>query len=188
MTDLATALADTSMLDDFEGKSVRRAGVEMPAAAGGLRDALKVNPRQMLQGESGYLIVEFVVQKIKHEPIDKDEPAGDQERVHVLDIKGVTFADDGPLVSQLAEQVQTSRDRIKRAKDAAKGIGALPTDEEAQAHVELHNAGAHSSGLVPGCPKCGDEAAADAAERLDEPTPIAGRQRRKRGGDGDGGG
>lgn len=44
-TTAAGALADTSKLTDFEGLSVRQVGIEIPGAAGGLRDPLRIDPQ-----------------------------------------------------------------------------------------------------------------------------------------------
>lgn len=181
-TTVAGALADTSKLSDFEGHSVRQVGVEIPGAAGGLRDAMRVDPQQFSQGTTVYVVLECPVQKVRYEPIDKDEPGGDQRRVHILGTTGAAIVDRELVEGALAEQKR----RIESAKEAAAGIGHLPYDDEAE---KAHDQGLHAAGLVPGCPKCDEEAQAAAAEAKDvpgvddeeappAPTPIAGRAKR----------
>lgn len=184
MTDLAGALADTTHLADFEGSPVRQSGIEIPGAAGGLRDPMKIDPRAFHKGEKVYVVLECLVDKVRFDPIDKDAPAGDQRRVHVFSVEGATIV-DGELVE---EHLAAQRAKIERAKDAAKGQGRLPTDEEL---YEAHTNGEHADGLVPECVECERETAAVAAEQAeagdtppadpapDAPTPLAGRRSRK---------
>lgn len=118
---LAEALA-SAKLGEFEGADVRRAGVEIPNVAGGLRKAMKIQPLILHQGDRGWIAFEFVVEKIKFDPIDKDNPAGDQERIHVLSAEGVTFV-DGALV---ADAIKQQKEAIQLAEEEAKGIMRLP--------------------------------------------------------------
>ena len=189
-TDAAGALADTSKLSDFEGHSVRQVGIEIPSAGGGLRDALRIDPQEFRQGTTEYVVLECPVVKVRYEPIDPNEPGGDQRRVHVFGVAGAAIVDRELVAEALAEQKR----RIELAKEAAAGIGRLPVDDEA---AKAHEDGLHASGLVPGCPLCdaevqaqADEAAADGGGDPPEPpppapTPIAGRAAKaaaKRGG------
>lgn len=184
MTDLASALADTSALNAFEGKDVRRAGIEIPNAAGGLRDAMKIEPREFHQGDEVYIVLKCIVQKVRFDPIDREDPAGDQERVHVFNAETATFVDEA-LVGDVLDQ---QRDRIQRAKEQAKGLAHLPTPDEVDKLDTEHEDGLHAANLVAGCPRCDEEVALKAAEDAAEkgepapPTSIAGR--RKRGGNG----
>ncbi len=109
---LAEAVA-SQKLGTFEGKDERRAGVEIPSVAGGLRKAMKIQPRRMKQGERGYIAFEYVVEKIKHVPIDMDAPTGDQERIHVLGVEGVTFI-DSDLVKESIEQMKEALAEAER--------------------------------------------------------------------------
>jgi hypothetical protein len=173
MTDLAAALADTSHLADFEGLAVRQSGIEIPGAAGGLRDPMKIDPQAFRKGERVYVVLECLVDKVRFDPIDHSEPAGDQRRVHVFSVQAATIV-DGELVQ---DHLEAQRVRIERAKDAARGQAKLPTPEEL---TEAHVQGEHADALIPGCPQCDEETAAAAAE-VAEPTPIAGRRGRKAG-------
>lgn len=187
-TTAAGALADTSKLSDFEGLSVRQVGIEIPGAAGGLRDPLRIDPQEWHKGERLFVVFELQVSKVRFDSIDRDDPAGDQRRVHITDVIGSAIVDRELVSEALAEQKR----RVDAAEEAAKGIGHLQLDggEEAQ---KAHDDGLHAAGLVPGCPGCEAEAAALEAEAADAakadtptdddapppaPTPIAGRARK----------
>lgn len=125
---LAEALA-AQVLEQFEGKDVRRAGVEIPNVAGGLRKAMKIQPRTMRQGDRGMIAFEFIVDKVKFFPIDKDNPAGDQERIHVLIAEGATFVD----AEVVADAIKAQKEMIRKAEEEAKGIQSLDLDGKGSA-------------------------------------------------------
>lgn len=148
-------------LGDFEGLPVRRVGVELPSAAGGLRDAIKVEPRIIHQGDEGVLLIRYQCQKVRFDPIDKDEPDGDQERVHVLKVVAAMFDDEASSEQRLLEH----QAKVARAKEADKGTQRLPDDKEVAALLEEHDQGEHADGLRGGCPQCDDEAEASQDEQ-----------------------
>lgn len=158
-------------LADFEGKAVRQAAVEMPGAAGGLRDAMKMAPQEFHQGDKVFVAIEGTIGKVRFEPIDRDDPAGDQRRVHVIVVEGATFVDESVVAGHIAKM----QEAIARKKEQSEGISRLPTDDEVELLGEEHANGEHASGLVPGCPECDDEALKEAEEASD-PIPIAGRK------------
>lgn len=160
----------TDQLTPFEGKDVRQSGVEMPGAAGGLKAAMKVDPQEFHQGDKVWIAIEGTIAKVRFEPIDKEDPGGDQRRVHVVAVEGATFVDE----AVVGEQIRIMNERIERTKEREAGISRLPTDDEVEALADEHADGGHASGLVPGCPECEDEAAAE-AEEAGDPAPIAGR-------------
>lgn len=125
MTDSTTA-PEAPTLTPFEGKAVKRVGIEMPSAAGGLREALKFEPVELHMGEEGYMLVHWSVGKVRFDPTDKsDVEASDLQRVHVLDVKGVTLvADEEWAKRQIAEQNR----RIQVAREKAKGVEPLAAD------------------------------------------------------------
>lgn len=182
-TTAAGALADTSKLSDFEGLSVRQVGIEIPGAAGGLRDPLRIDPQEWHKGDRLYVVMELQVSKVRFDSIDKDDPAGDQRRVHITEVLGTAIVDRELVGEALAEQKR----RVELAKEAAAGVGRLPVDDEAE---KAHDDGLHAAGLVPGCAKCEAEVAAMEQEAADAaaapadepdppaPTPIAGRARK----------
>lgn len=110
------------VIGTFEDKDIRRTSVEIPGVAGGLQKAMKIDPRVMKQGERGYIALEYVVEKIRHDPIDKDAPAGDQERVHILQVEGSAFI-DGALVKQ---SIETQKEKVRKLDDEKKGRTQLP--------------------------------------------------------------
>lgn len=175
-TTAAGALADTSALSDFEGLAVRQVGIEIPGAAGGLRDPLRVDPREFHHGEVTQVVLELRNAKTRFEPIDKDDPGGDQRRVHVFEVLSAAFIDRDLVSATLDEQKR----RIESAQEAAAGIGHLPFDDEA---AKAHADGLHATGLVPGCSACDAElqAMADEESPPPAPTPIAGRAKKAAG-------
>lgn len=184
MTTLEQALLNTE-LTPFENKAVRQVGLEAPSASGGLRESMRIDPVELQQGDRVVTIMEHVVAKVRFEPIDKDDPGGDQRRVHVLTTETAAIA-TGELVAMVRTQLAAQADRIKAARAAAKGYDRLPYDDDALAAA--HATGAHAEGLVAGCPECDAEVNAEAKEVTDEqweasaapaPTPIAGRRARK---------
>jgi hypothetical protein len=118
----ATEAKAATVIGTFEGKDIRRTSVEIPGVAGGLQKAMKIDPRVMKQGERGYIALEYVVEKIRHDPIDKDAPAGDQERVHIFQVEGSAFV-DGTLVKQSVEE---QKDKLRKLDDERKGRTQLP--------------------------------------------------------------
>jgi len=110
---------------EFEGKDIRRTSVEIPGVAGGLRKAMKIDPRVMKQGETGYIAIEFEVDKVRHDPLDKDSPAGDQERVHILKAIGATFIDG----ASVKKAVDDMKDKVRKLDDEKKGRTQIPFPE-----------------------------------------------------------
>lgn len=162
-------MSDNHNLTDFEGLAVRQAGIEIPGAAGGLREAMKIDPQEFAKGEVVHVVLECVVNKIRHDSIDKDDPTGDQRRVHIFNVENAAII-DGELV---AERIAEQRDRIERAKEQAAGVARLPTKDELLRLEVEHEAGVHKI-LVAGCLDCDAEAEAE-AEEAGEPTPITAR-------------
>ncbi len=158
-------------LQDFEGKAVTEVGIEIPGAAGGLRDAMKIDPEQFRQGDQVFVVLHCDVTKIRFEPVDKEDPTGPQRRVHVFGVEGATMVDGDLVRTQLDEQAE----RILKAKEAERGISRLPYDDEGEFGL-AHARGEHQDGLAEGCPVCDLERDAVAAE-AEEPTPIKGRKR-----------
>lgn len=100
-------------LAKFEGLDVIRSSVEIPGAAGGLRDAMKVDPIEAHKGDTMYVVLECVVAKVRHDPIDKEDFTGPQERVHILSTTSATIVDKELVFDALAAQ----KDRIAEAKE-----------------------------------------------------------------------
>lgn len=120
MTDITTAVLARE-LTPFEGRSVTRSRIEIPGAAGGLQDALDVEPVELHHGEERFLLMKVETVKVRHDPIkDSDSLA----RVHVLKpVAGMsTFVDATIAEKMLNEEV----DRIRVAREEAAGVTRLP--------------------------------------------------------------
>lgn len=148
----------TDNLPAFEGHAVRRAGIEIPNAAGGLREAMKISPEAIKQGERRYVVLEVVCQKVRHEPIDSEAPAGDQARIHVLMAEAATFVDE----DLVREQLDKQKARIALHKDEESGQQRTPTDAEFDLE---HFAGKHAKRRKTGCPSCDKEKALELEEK-----------------------
>lgn len=149
----------TTTLDDFEGQQVLAVGIEIPGAAGGLREALNVDPVQLHKGDVAYVLLKTTTGKIRFDPVKDTQGL---RRVHILEVEEGMLV-DGALVD---EHLAGQRARIaeaKLAKEAAEkgGVIQFPTDEEL---LEAHEAGEHAAALVEGCVECQKEIDAEAAE------------------------
>lgn len=119
---VAAAMADTSALHDFDGKPVLGTGIVVTNAGDGLSQAMKVEPKELHQGDEVFIVIRGIVQKVRFEPIDKDEPAGAQRRVHVVKGGTATLVDGDLVKSHLDEQAA----RIREANERAQGIVPFP--------------------------------------------------------------
>lgn len=145
-------------LTPFEGKDVLAAAIEIPNAAGGLREAMAIDPQEYHHGERRYVVLELDCTKVRFDPV-KD--TGGLRRVHVFSATGATFVD----ADLVAKHVEAQRERIEAAKieaeraERAEGIRRVPFGDELQ---DAHDRGEHMDGLVEGCADC--QAEHDAAE------------------------
>lgn len=163
-------------LADFEGLPVVEAGIEIPGAAGGLREAMKIAPATFHKGEETFVVLACRVGKVRFDPIDADYLDGPQRRVHVFVVTNATMVNGDIVRAQLNDQAE----RIRLAKEAAAGVTRLPYTDDEFVHAQAHAAGEHADGLVAACPVCETERIAVEAEAEDDaPTPITGRKRRR---------
>lgn len=125
-----------SKLSDFEGLEVTQSSIEIPGAAGGFRDALKVDPIELHKGDVIHAVLECEVQKIRHDSLDKEDLTGPQERVHILRVTGATIVDKALVGDALTAQA----DRIAAAKEL-EGQGKLATTQPFLGYTELDVAG-----------------------------------------------
>jgi hypothetical protein len=107
-------------LTDFEGKAVRRSVIKVTNAGDGLSESLKLDPVEYHQGERGVLIIEGVFTRVGFSPIDRDEPEGDQERVHTFKATAGKMIDRGVVAEIMDEHA--------RRLEEAKGLQKLPGD------------------------------------------------------------
>lgn len=126
MTDLASALADTDKLADFEGVQVLRTQVAITNAGDGLSKAMAVDPLELHLGRTVHVVLECIVQKVQHVPTNADDPAEGVARVHVLKAGRASLVDGDAVRDVLDSQA----DRILRAKEAAAGIQRLSIEAD----------------------------------------------------------
>lgn len=158
-SDLAKALTQPS-LQPFEGRQVIGAAIEIPNAAGGLRDAMAIDPVELHHGEEGFLLFHYRTKKVRFDPIPKTDAL---TRVMVLDVDEGVFVDAEFAADHLAEQ----RQKITAAKEAAEAEARRQKGEytiEEEALEAEHIDGQHAGELRDGCPECDKERAAEAAE------------------------
>lgn len=119
-------------LSAFEGLEVTQSSIEIPGAAGGFRDALKVDPIELHKGDVIHAVLECEVQKIRHDSLDKEDLTGPQERVHILRVTGATLVDKALVGDALSAQA----DRIAAAKEL-EGQQKLATSEPFLGYSDL---------------------------------------------------
>lgn len=160
-----------SDLSSFEGSDVVAAKIEIPNAAGGLRDAMEFEPVEMHHADEGYIALHYKVKKVRFDPESKEHPEN-LVRVHVLDALNAAFIDEDLVGRQLADQ----RDRMAKRREEAAGVQRLgdhldevmPDDAEHAAElVAAHNAGLHPHVMVDGCEACAEREQDRRDERKD---------------------
>lgn len=111
------APTEDAQLTEWEGKQVVAAGIEIPGAAGGLQDAMAIDPAEFESGETVYVVLACVVRKVAFEPIKKGDYTGDQRRVHTFDTEGAVIVDK----DLVAEAVNAQTAKIQAAREAEEG-------------------------------------------------------------------
>lgn len=110
-------------LSAFEGLEVVGSSIELPNAAGGLREALKIDPVELHHGDEFHVTFKCKVRKVRFDPTDKDEFDGPQHRVHVADVVTAAIVEED---DNVGEALSSMADRIEAAKQLA-GQAKLPT-------------------------------------------------------------
>lgn len=133
-----------SKLSPFEGLPVTESGIEIPGAAGGLRDALKVDPIEARKGERIHVVLACDVAKIRHDPLDTEELDGPQQRVHICKVVNAAIVDgalvDGALQAQAARIARAKEIEGQQSLDDTAGEqerAPLPTDPPFLGYDEL---------------------------------------------------
>jgi hypothetical protein len=120
---------DHHRLAPFEGQEVITTGVEISNAAGGLNDALSVDPQSWMHGDSLIVVLRCDVTKVRFDPVKGAEDK--LRRVHVMRATDATVGEEG-LLDDLERLINEQRDRIRRSREAEEGIDPLPfSDPEA---------------------------------------------------------
>lgn len=147
----------TGVGGQYEGKAIVGAAVEIPNVAGGLREAMKFGAVTIEHGEPFFLVLSGVCQKVRYDPDNKEEPGGDQIRVHILNVAEGTFVAEQVVIDALKRQREII-DEGRRQEEAAKGIHRLPLgnkdDEKEFVLATEHAAGEHPDSDVADCPVC----------------------------------
>lgn len=150
-----TSPSDPSAVDlgTFEGKQVLTASVEMPNAAGGLREPMQFDPKVIHHEDEGYLVLKYKARRVGFKPIPNTQALN---RVVTLDITEGTFADEGDVAALLdAQRARVAEGKARAEAAEAGGVIVYPTDEELHAD---HQAGDHDANPIQGCVDCQTEA------------------------------
>jgi len=156
--------APASALGEFEGLPVLAVGIELPGAAGGLRDPLRVDPLILHGGEQAFATFELVTNKVRFDPVKVDDALIGWARVHVMGVENATFVAEDLVRDQLDEMSRRVAER-KEAEEAAKRRETGNVSLDDAIHEKDHAAGRHTE-LVAGCPECDAEQTAADAEAM----------------------
>lgn len=124
MSDLASAMTETH-LTAYRGREVRRVRVKLTGAGDGLSEALSIDPLELDMGQIGYALVKFVAGPHKHRVMkgyEHGETDAPLELEMELVAQTVTIVDE----DYAGKPIDAQRERIRLAKDAAKGVASLP--------------------------------------------------------------
>lgn len=135
-------------LGKFEGRKVDAVGLEIRNAAGGLNEAMKIDPAEFHIDDEVTVVMRCTVTKVRHDPLKDTDGL---RRVHILTAGEATIIDD-ELVSDVLEKQKI---RIEEAT----GVTRLPIEL-----VDAHQRGEHAQDLIEECPKCLEELDAEAKE------------------------
>lgn len=180
MTDLASALANGEGLPDYAGRKVVRTTVSIRNAGDGLSEGLGIDPQVLPLGEEVYVVLKCTVHAHDHDRIlDKGTDTGLLVLDQVLKASAGTLIDADLVREAIAEQ----EEKIKVAREKAKGISRLPGDDPIE---QEHVRGEHAPERRDDCFLCQEELAAEEREAKGEPepepapvAPIGGRRRVK---------
>lgn len=119
-----------------DGLAVVESAVELRGVSGGLTKAVHVDPVVLKQGEECFIGFRAECLQIRFDPIDVDEPAGDQRLVLILKSQGATVA-KGELKQTLMRAVAEQDARIMAAEEeaAAEAERAKWAQEEQEARA-----------------------------------------------------
>lgn len=148
-------------LGEFEGRRLIGTGIEIPGAAGGLREALAIDPQIMQGDEVVTVLLECKVGKIRHDPVYDDiNDVHLWRRVHVLNTTAAMIVPREFVQGYLDEQAT----KVAEARGVPKLDFSGDDDDPATALlVEEHEGGFHGDGLIEACPLCQEER--DATEK-----------------------
>lgn len=120
--DLLAALV-AQPLTPFAGRDVISSAIEVPSAAGGLREAMKFAPVEFDIDEEVYVLLRCTVKKVRYQKIKDTEALS---RIHIFASDEATFVDGTFAETHLTAQ----RDKLRRLREEAQGISQLPDADE----------------------------------------------------------
>lgn len=153
-------------LSPFEGVDVIHAKIEIPDAAGGLREAMAVEPVELHHGDEVHVVLHCRVKKVRFDPAAKDN-TDELTRVHVFETLDAAFIES----DAVADHVRANVNRVRKLVEEQKGIQRLDDvlgddDESAAEQERAHEAGLHHGVTVEECPACAER---DADRKADKP-------------------
>jgi hypothetical protein len=148
-----------SALEVYEGKDVVSTGVAIRNTGHGLEETMRTEPTLLHHGEKVYVLIECDVEKVRYDPVDKDNRGGEQTRVHMLVAGTSTFLDAEQARGAIEKQAIANKERRDRE------AGQLSIEQESERQLrEDHALGEHADGLVDGCSLCASEREAEETE------------------------
>jgi hypothetical protein len=121
--------ADTKVpgdLSPYGGRAVIASVIRVKKAGDGLSSALTLDPVEYAIGESGRLLLDGEFTSVTYEEVPN--AGGALRRVHTFTAEVGVMVDADVGATMIAEQ----KERIRKAKDAAKGIISLPLEGDGE--------------------------------------------------------
>lgn len=109
-------------LTDFDGLPVRQTSLALRGAGDGLSEAMKTDPREFHHGETFFILYEAVVEKVRYDQIDKEDPELGLSRVHMAKAMTATLVDE----AFAGESIRAQKILNEKAKDEEAGAKRLP--------------------------------------------------------------
>lgn len=110
----------------FEGKPVLGVSIEVRGVSGGLNKAVAIDPVVLLQGDEAIVAFRVDTDKIRHDPVEKDNKAGPQTRVQILEAEtaavltgavakavGAVLDSQQAKIDEFEAQAEAERERLK---------------------------------------------------------------------------
>jgi hypothetical protein len=123
--DVVAALADSSILPDFDGRDVVRATIEVTNAGDGLSAAMAVSPSALHMGDEVYVLIRGEVSKVSHKPLDPKDEDSALVRIQTIKAGDATILGDAA-IKRVKKDIDKTADTIRRALEAAQGVSRLP--------------------------------------------------------------
>jgi len=118
----------TDKLKAFEGKEVTGVQLTVTGLGDGLSKAMEIESVELKQGTELYVLVKAVVQKVRHDPADKDKPGGKQVRVHIARAETALVVDEEFAKDEIVAQEAKYAEALRLAEleaEAAEGVQRL---------------------------------------------------------------